>query len=63
MSLPVTACDSIEKTCRSFIWGSSQEDRKISLLPWSKIIQDKVCGGLGIRCMREMNDAFGLKLC
>ena len=61
-AIPVSVCDSIERACRSFIWGSSSNQRKMSLVKWSKVCQPELNGGLGMRDMRAMNDAFLMKI-
>ena len=61
-SLPSSVCDNIERACRSFIWGSTTNERKLSLVKWNEICQPKSSGGLGLRDMRAMNDAFLMKI-
>lgn len=44
-----------------FLWGNSDLKRKIHMVCWSKIKQCKQAGGLGVRGIKEMNDALLLK--
>lgn len=59
--LPRSTCDAIDKKCRNFVWGDSQEGKKIHMVSWSNLCQPKRCGGLGIRTARNMNTAFMMK--
>ena len=61
-SLPISICDNIERACCSFIGGSTTNDRKLSLVKWNDLCQPKSSGGLGLRDMRAVNDAFLMKL-
>ena len=60
--LPVSLCNNIDKRERNFLWGSSQEKRRIHLANWDIVTTTKEYGGLGIRNMRSMNIAFMAKL-
>lgn len=53
----------IEKRSRSFLWGDAEEGKKMHLLSWDCIVQDKKEGGLGIKNFRKQNEAFIMKLC
>ncbi|PWA44555.1 hypothetical protein CTI12_AA523610 [Artemisia annua] len=55
-------CDSIDKKTRKFIWGGTDEEKKIHLLSWNTLQKDRKKGGLGIRSMRQANAAFLTKL-
>ncbi|CAN1178468.1 Putative ribonuclease H protein At1g65750 [Linum perenne] len=60
--LPVSICTEIDKRICSFVWGSSQEERKIHLLSWDQICLPKDKGGLGLRMARQLNLAYMTKL-
>lgn len=50
--LPIHLCEKLDKFNRDFLWGSTNEKRKMHLIGWSKIIQTKENGGLGIQEVR-----------
>ncbi|KAK8475930.1 hypothetical protein V6N12_056671 [Hibiscus sabdariffa] len=56
--LPIAVCSEIDKIVRGFIWGSSMETRKISLVNWFAISQPRNRGGLGIPRSNERNLTF-----
>lgn len=62
MMIPRGVCKEIESLEQSFIWGSFEGKRKISLIGWDTICQPKDCGGLGKRQLRDQNISFLLKL-
>lgn len=62
MLLPDGVCDAIDKRIRSFIWGTTRNQRRCHLVSWETVVKTKDEGGLGIRSMREMNKAFLAKL-
>jgi ribonuclease HI len=63
MSVPLKVCNSIDKLCRDFLWGSTLEKRKMHLVSWKKVTVHKSLGGLGIFSMRDRNKALLAKLC
>ena len=63
MSVPIKVCNSIDKLCRDFLWGSIVEKRKLHLVSWKKVTVHKNLGGLGIFSMRDRNKALLAKLC
>ncbi|CAA7022190.1 unnamed protein product [Microthlaspi erraticum] len=62
ISLPKSTLEKIDQISRSFIWGSTQEQRKQHLLAWSKVCKPKNEGGLGIRSATAMNKALLAKV-
>ena len=60
--LPGSTCDSIDKLNRNFLWGSSNERRKVHLVAWDKVCMKKNNGGLGLRHLKHQNLAFMSKL-
>lgn len=53
----------IESLVKQFIWGSSERQKKMSLVGWDSICQPRGCGGLGLRKLRDQNISFLMKLC
>lgn len=60
--IPRTICDNIDKKTRRFIWGGSDEKRKIHLLSWETLQLPRNQGGVGLRSARQANSAFLTKL-
>ncbi|CAN1146653.1 Putative ribonuclease H protein At1g65750 [Linum perenne] len=60
--LPATTCEAIDKRIRSFIWGSSDLERKVHLISWERICQPKHKGGFGLKSARLLNRAYMMKL-
>ena len=61
--LPVSLCNEIEKICRNFIWHGKDMKPAVHLINWDTMSLPKRLGGLGIRNMRQMNQALLGKLC
>ncbi|GFY80587.1 hypothetical protein Acr_01g0003960 [Actinidia rufa] len=59
--MPEGVIKSIESIQSRFLWGGSDLKRKIHLVAWSKLHQSKICGGLGIRDIKLLNEALLLK--
>ena len=57
--LHVALCNNIDQKVRNFIWGSSQEKKKVHLVRWEIVTNTKENGGLGIQ---NINIAFMAKL-
>lgn len=47
---------------RNFIWGHPDGGRCMHSISWEVMCRDKNHGGLGIKRLAEMNDAFIMKL-
>ncbi|EOY20770.1 Ribonuclease H protein [Theobroma cacao] len=62
MPMPLSICQKIERLCRNFLWGSDESHRKIHLIKWEQLCRPKDEGGMGIRKLKLMNEAFLLKL-
>ncbi|XP_074293566.1 uncharacterized protein LOC141620649 [Silene latifolia] len=56
--IPVTVLDRIERICRNYLWGGSEQFHKIPNVAWEKICCDKKYGGLGIVHCRKWNMAM-----
>ena len=61
-ALPIHLCDKLDKINRDFLWGSTNEKRKMHMVRWGKIIKPKEEGGLGIQSTRAKNLALLAKL-
>ncbi|GKV16926.1 hypothetical protein SLEP1_g27494 [Rubroshorea leprosula] len=49
---------SIDKICRSFLWGGGREKRKINWVNWVKVCKKREEGGLGVRDLRKFKLAL-----
>ena len=72
-SYPIFSCEifaapkvvirSFNMEIRKFLWkGGKTQGRKLNLVKWEAIIEDKQSGGIGIRDLGRMNQALGEKL-
>lgn len=57
-----TVCNELEKIAHGFIWRNDAGGHKPSLVKWADCCQPLANGGLGLRCLKEQNDSFLLKL-
>ena len=48
-TLPAHLCEKLDKINRDFLWGSTNEKRRLHLVGWNKIIRTKEERGLGIQ--------------
>lgn len=55
-------CGSIDRKVRDFVWGNTNNSRKIHLLSCYRICCPTLQGGLGLRSAREVNLAFIMKV-
>lgn len=60
--IPTCVCNETEKLQRNFIWGHDENSRKVHTIGWDTICKSKDQGGLGIRRLHNMNDAFLMKI-
>ncbi|CAN1126042.1 Putative ribonuclease H protein At1g65750 [Linum perenne] len=60
--IPITTCEAIDRLVRNFVWGSSDEVRKVHLVSWEQICKPKDDGGLGLKMARHLNRAYMMKL-
>lgn len=57
-SLPTRTCNAIDRICRNFLWGSTEDTIKIHLVNWETVTLPREEGGLGITRARERNLAL-----
>ena len=62
MKIPKTICTKMDRICKQFICGSSENNKKVHLINWDKICSSKDEGGLGFRKARKVNLACLMKL-
>ena len=48
MALPKKLLDNIDRVNRNFLWGSTNEAKKVHWVGWHKVTKSKEEGGLGI---------------
>ncbi|CAN1124680.1 Putative ribonuclease H protein At1g65750 [Linum perenne] len=60
--LPCHICEAINRKTRNFVWGSTNDCRKIHLVSWDEVCRPKEHGGLGLKKAKELNMAFMMKL-
>lgn len=61
-SLPITILNRLDRINRQFIWGDTDGERRMHTVNWKKVCRGKAEGGLGIPDLREVNQAFMVKL-
>lgn len=59
--IPRRLCDEIDKSCRRFFWGETENVRHMHSVSWSNICQPKELGGLSLRTARNINHASLVK--
>jgi hypothetical protein len=62
-SWPISLLKDIEKWTKNFIWSGDITQRKLVTVAWKKICKPYVEGGLGLRNLISLNEAFNMKLC
>src|SRR3954464_6482629 len=60
--LPLSICDKLDMHCRSFVWGSNRQHKRVHLIDWMTLCHPRDNGGLGLKDLRTMNKAFLLKI-
>lgn len=56
--IPRAICDNVDKKFWQFIWGGSDEHRKVHLISWEMLQNPKDEGGIGITSAKQENSAF-----
>lgn len=59
--LPISICDSLDRLNRNFLWGDTDQQRKVHLTNWDMVCRPKCFGGLGIKKSTDMNKAMVAK--
>lgn len=60
--IPSSVCNEIDRSHRNFLWGSTEQSKKIHLVNWNQVCQPKDRGGLGLRSMEDVNNIILAKL-
>lgn len=61
--LPQRVINSIDKINRNFVWGTTDEVKKMHMVSWRKITKPKARGGLGVHDAKGRNLTLVAKLC
>ena len=56
--MPQKVCARLERIQRQFLWGGTDNVKKISLVKWATVCTDKRKGGIGIKSYSKMNKAL-----
>ena len=54
--VPINLCNSIDRMVRKFQWGGSNDNKKIHLIKWETVTNEKEQWGLGLKT----DDAFSI---
>ena len=57
-ALPTKVCDTVDKIIRDFLWGSTEEKRRMHMVNWDTVTLPKELGGLGLHSMKYRNLAI-----
>lgn len=60
--IPSSVANVIEKYQRKFLWGKSREGKGPHLIAWEEVCKPKVCGELGIKRIKDVNNVLLAKL-
>ncbi|XP_075091626.1 uncharacterized protein LOC142171820 [Nicotiana tabacum] len=60
--LPQSVLNEVDRKCREFLWESSEEEKKLSLVSWEKICKPKKQGGLKVKGCKNWNKASICKM-
>lgn len=61
-ALPPKILHGVDRLNRNFLWGSSNNKKKLHLMGWEKIMKKKGEGGLGIQATKPKNTTLLAKL-
>lgn len=59
---PVSLLKSVDAAIRNFVWSGSIHTRKLATVAWNKTCRSLTEGGLGLKSVRDINEAAMLKL-
>ena len=62
IKLLVYIYDKIDKMNRNFLWGDTNDKKKVHLIKWEKVCKPKSMGDFGIRVARDNSEAVNNKL-
>lgn len=62
IKLPASVCEELDKLNRNFLWGDTDQKKKVHLCQWSMVCRPKSKGGLGIKRACVINHALLAKL-
>ncbi|KAL5815317.1 hypothetical protein ACOSQ3_026106 [Xanthoceras sorbifolium] len=51
-------CNKLDNINRNFLWGSKEHKSIVHLVKWDRVCLPKCKGGLGIKKMKDMNQAL-----
>ena len=57
-TIPVAVADRLKHVQRNFLWGSSEECFKHSLVAWENVCSPLEAGGLGVKNLVHFNQAL-----
>lgn len=60
--IPQSVLKEIDRKCREFLWGTTEERKKVVLVAWDKVCTPKKYGGINIKCCHKWNFAAVGKL-
>ena len=60
--LPGKVLEGIDRVNRNFLWGSSEDRKKMHWVGWRKVTRPKEHGGLGLQTAKGRNTALLVKL-
>lgn len=59
--LPSSVTEMIDKMCQKFIWGDTNEKKRLHLISWDQIFKPRMEGGLGTRSTNDWCEAGTMK--
>jgi len=59
--LYVSIYDEVDKKCKRFLWGDTENQRRIHTMAWRNLFKPKNVGELGLRMAKDVNRAFIMK--
>lgn len=56
--IPTTCLNQLENISRKFLWNGKKDGKTKGKINWKKVCQPKNLGGLGIRNLQILNNAY-----